>query len=294
MKVSCVITTYNRKDDLKILIDQILGSSFKDLEIVIVYDGNNSDGVGKLLQQEYFGEGRIRRIPLFLFKHKSALECLNLGFFHAKGEYIIVMDDDIEIQQDAIENLVMEMDRLPDDIVALTPWVVYPPIDHKPDRASAIPIGKLWYPLQFPFLPMTEQRHFHGACTIFRAPIIKTYRYFEPFGIYVNEAELGARLIKDGYKLAFVPCTLVVHKSAPRAPEKEILLYRNYLWYIALHLHGKDALHQYKCMTKMELVYLEYPTLTRIKVVILGTLKALPYVIPLLLKRFNGWLTPFD
>ena len=87
--VSVVITTFNRKQNLKQAINSILEQTFKNFEIIIVdnfsqYEINNfvrsfNDSRIKLIQNDNNGNYVINR---------------NLGIKHSKGEFIAFCDDD--------------------------------------------------------------------------------------------------------------------------------------------------------------------------------------------------------
>ncbi|MFC1655702.1 glycosyltransferase family 2 protein [Patescibacteria group bacterium] len=105
-KLSIVITTKNRKQDLLECIDSITKSTFKDREIIIV-DDVSTDGTEKL-RSEDFNEMNVRiyhqEKPLMMVKAR------NFGAQKATGRYVLFIDDDNVIDEKMIEHLVEAAD----------------------------------------------------------------------------------------------------------------------------------------------------------------------------------------
>lgn len=102
---SIVIPTYNRKYKLVRLINSILKSSFpmNKLEIIIVDDAS-PDGTYEYIRKLY---GHLSNLKIF----RNSVNLLasgtrNVGIKHAKGKYIIFVDDDNVIALNTIANIV--------------------------------------------------------------------------------------------------------------------------------------------------------------------------------------------
>lgn len=87
-KVSVVIPTYNRRDNVQNAIQSVLAQTFSDREVVVVDDGSTDD-TGQALR-EAFGD-RIR----YYFQHnQGASVARNRGIAEARGEWIAFLDSD--------------------------------------------------------------------------------------------------------------------------------------------------------------------------------------------------------
>jgi glycosyltransferase involved in cell wall biosynthesis len=95
--VSCIVTTYNRKELVSRAIDSVLAQSYSNIECIVV-DDDSSDGTYELVNS--YDDLRIIYI-----KNSSNIKLpasRNKGIQVAKGEYIAFLDDDDEWCQDKL------------------------------------------------------------------------------------------------------------------------------------------------------------------------------------------------
>lgn len=88
-KVSVVMPTYNRGEDIKESIGSVLDQTFKDFELLVINDGG-SDEVKKIVDS--YDSAKIKYFKLD--KNSGLSAALNEGILRAKGEYIAYLDDD--------------------------------------------------------------------------------------------------------------------------------------------------------------------------------------------------------
>lgn len=94
--VSCVSGTVNRLPLLKKMVASVRKSvGSLNYEIIIV-DNNSKDGTKKWLHQQK------DVIYLNVGDPKGAATAFQMGFEHAQGEYIVTLNDDVEVQGDSI------------------------------------------------------------------------------------------------------------------------------------------------------------------------------------------------
>lgn len=105
--VSVIIPTYNRAEILCQCVDSILCSTYTALEILIV-DNNSSDNTVELIKSKYCDEERVKLFPLE--RNMMAAGGRNEGIKHAKGDYLLFVDNDNVVFPDMIEKLVDQMD----------------------------------------------------------------------------------------------------------------------------------------------------------------------------------------
>jgi GT2 family glycosyltransferase len=105
--VSVIIPTFNRKDMVSRLIDSIVNSSYKDLEIIVV-DDCSTDGTPDHIRKNYPG------VHLTINTEKGYLAgSRNNGAKMALGRYLLFIDDDNELHPKCIEILSNFMDGNP-------------------------------------------------------------------------------------------------------------------------------------------------------------------------------------
>jgi len=104
MKISVIITTYNRKHKLSRLIESILTSDLerKDYEIIVV-DDFSTDGTIDLIKQKFASTYNLRVIEKKENKKKS--HSVNLGVRESRGDYLFFIDDDTIVDKNTIREL---------------------------------------------------------------------------------------------------------------------------------------------------------------------------------------------
>ena len=103
MKVTLIISTYNRPDALKLVFDSILNQSIMPTEILVADDGSG-DKTSKLIE-EYTA---IFNIPVHhIWQEDSGFRVArirNLAIKEASTDYIISIDGDIVLHQEYIKS----------------------------------------------------------------------------------------------------------------------------------------------------------------------------------------------
>ncbi len=100
MLISIIIPYYKKRDFIKRTIKSVKHQTYKNLEIIIIYDDNNDSDL-KLLKQIKASDKRIR-----LFVNKKSLgagKARNIGISKARGEYIAFLDADDFWKKDKID-----------------------------------------------------------------------------------------------------------------------------------------------------------------------------------------------
>lgn len=112
-KVSIIIPVYKtKKDSLDICITSITDQEYKEYEIIIVDDGNDSDYARML--DEY---AHNRHITVVHQKNAGASSARNRGIAKATGEFIVFVDSDDKIAKGFLSQGVTYMENYNLDIV---------------------------------------------------------------------------------------------------------------------------------------------------------------------------------
>lgn len=100
-KVSIVVPVYNSNKYIRKCIESLIDQSYKNIEILLINDGStdNSDEICK----EY--KSKDKRIIYVVKEHTGVSDTRNKGIEIATGEYIVFIDSDDFIDNDAIEKL---------------------------------------------------------------------------------------------------------------------------------------------------------------------------------------------
>jgi glycosyltransferase involved in cell wall biosynthesis len=125
MKVSVIISTYNRAEKLDRAIQSVINQTYKDWELIIV-DDKSTDSTNEMLYMKWVGVDP--RIHCFKMKKNfgNDTQPKNKGILLSKGEYIAFLDDDNTWRPDHLQALVNEMEKYDDvDLVYGDRWIVF-------------------------------------------------------------------------------------------------------------------------------------------------------------------------
>lgn len=100
--ISVIMLTFNRKEYVGNMIEDILNQSYREFEYVIVNNGS-TDGTNDLLAGYAKSDNRIK--VLTLESAQSIGRGRNIGLQNAKGEFIAFVDDDDRVESDFLEFL---------------------------------------------------------------------------------------------------------------------------------------------------------------------------------------------
>lgn len=96
MKISIIVLTWNRLDFTKQCLEAIFKTTkdFKSKEIIVV-DNGSTDGTVEYLKDLDYKQGKIK--SALFNENKGCGFATNRGMLMAEGEYIIEIDNDIEV-----------------------------------------------------------------------------------------------------------------------------------------------------------------------------------------------------
>lgn len=131
MKVSVVIAAYNIEKYIERCINSILNQSLNDIEIIIVNDGS-TDGTLKLVKEFSKNDSRVIVIDK---ENSGTIEARKVGFYRAKGKYILFVDGDDWIEKGTLEKLYFKAENEECDIIMFNAFWSY---DDKKEAKSMI------------------------------------------------------------------------------------------------------------------------------------------------------------
>ncbi len=114
--LSVVLLNYNMKGLIKDALDTVRKSSLPRSQFeVIVIDNHSTDGADVWIKEKY------PWVKLIRTKKNVGYAGMNYALEHAKGEYILFLNNDLAFHKDCLKNLVNAVKELPDDVAAVTP-----------------------------------------------------------------------------------------------------------------------------------------------------------------------------
>jgi len=213
--VSVVIPTHNRKNKLVRLLKSILQSDYpkERLEIIVVDDASNdgtSEEIAKLFPE----------VKVVVNKEERLLAaCRNIGILHAGGDLIFLVDDDNIVAPDTIKELARTL--LSSEQVGVVGPIMYYYRDPKRIWCAGIKRSMVTSLTKRigrdeidngQFNGLIESNDFPNAFMLKREIVKKVGLFDEKnFPIHYDEADLGERVRKTGYKIVCNPRAKVWH-----------------------------------------------------------------------------------
>lgn len=117
-RVTVLIPVYNSQEILSACIDSIRRQSYPQelIEILAIDNGSKDESFRVFCEQQQAEfAGSIHWLSTF---HQGKPWALNVGIHYARGEYIINLDSDVVIHEDAVANMVAAFEADPDLIAA--------------------------------------------------------------------------------------------------------------------------------------------------------------------------------
>ena len=119
MTISIVIPSYNQSEYLEDAIESAYNQTVASLEIIVVDDGSTDDSLdiaNRYMFREFPGiESPVRVISQV---NKGLPSARNTGIMNARGDYILFLDADDMLAENAIARITQEIYRTNADIIA--------------------------------------------------------------------------------------------------------------------------------------------------------------------------------
>lgn len=107
IKISIIIPTYNRIDDLKDCLSSILSQAINPYEVIVV-DDSETDSIKEFLakKRQKFFETSINILYIKNIGNKSLTSARNLGIQNANGNIILFLDDDVVLNNEYLLKMI--------------------------------------------------------------------------------------------------------------------------------------------------------------------------------------------
>lgn len=106
-KISVIIPLYNNERYIINCIESVIKQKYDNIEIIIVDDGS-TDNSYNLVKEKYRG---FKNIVLMTQKNQGPSVARNRGISHATGEWILFLDSDDELVENALNTLVLNSQK---------------------------------------------------------------------------------------------------------------------------------------------------------------------------------------
>ena len=208
LKVSIVLPTYNRLEQLKQVIAGLEKQTYPraDFEVVVVSDGS-SDGTDQYLTSL---ETDLQLVPV-LQENQGPSAARNHGVARATGELVIFIDDDVVPAECLIATHVETHEQSPESIVVIGPMLTPPDFDMAPwVRWEQAMLLKQYEAMKAKRLLPTARQFYTGNASVERRHINAAGGFDTTF-LRAEDVELGYRLEDRGLKFVFNPDAIGYH-----------------------------------------------------------------------------------
>ena len=289
--VSIVIVTHNGLKFLARCLPSVFRQDYPNFEVIVVVNGS-SDGTAGWLQERYSQAKLIENS-----QNLGYCAATNQGIRQSVGEYIIVLDDDTEMDPGFLPAMVAAAESA-EDVGMVASQVVF---DHDPTRIDSAGIevdraGIAWN--RHVGLAAAEEPDgwvevfgSTGAAGLYARKMLDQIGLLdEDFFIYYDDADIAWRGQRAGWRCLYTPAARVRHvhsgTSGKWSSFKTYLLGRNKLWTIIKNYSFGSLLLHLPLIVAYELAAIFYGLLVlRDTAALRGRLAALKAIAVPLAKR---------
>jgi GT2 family glycosyltransferase len=185
---------------------------------IIVVDNHSQDGSIEMLEKDFKYIKLIKNKENFGFA-----KAVNQGIITAKGDYVLLVNSDMIVPEEAIEEMLAISEK--HQIGILGPKLVYPnnklqgSVGYFPSGVTEFFTKTRLYKIfnygryiKPKFQRLTEVDWVSGGFMLIKKEVIDKIRFFdEKFFMYVEDVDFCYRAKKAGFKVAFTPAVSIIH-----------------------------------------------------------------------------------
>lgn len=236
---SVIVPNWNGAAHLPACLDALQRQTVTDFEVIVV-DNGSRDGSLALLARDY-PEVQVIALP----KNVGYAGGCNAGLRVARGETLVLLNNDTEVSSSWLAELLSALERYPDAGMA-TPkvllWEDRSRLHTAGDyvRTSGIPDSRgVWQPDDGQF---DREEYVFGAAGVapaYRRKMLDDIGLFDAdFMSYCEDVDLSWRAQIAGYRCIYVPHSVLYHKvsATGSGPIRSFYVARNTIWTLVKNL----------------------------------------------------------
>ncbi len=212
LKVSVVVPNWNGMKFVGMCLDSLAKLDFADYEVIVV-DNGSTDGSREMIEEQY-PEVRLLKLPDNM---GFAIAC-NEGIKASNAEYIVLLNNDIEVTPDWLRELYEGMERHPECGMGTTKMMF---LDNRDVFYNTGDLFHSWSAGggrgqgEKDLGQYDKEEYVFGACAgagIYRRDFFKQVGLFdEDFFIFAEDVDLNMRGQLQGLKAVYLPKAKVFH-----------------------------------------------------------------------------------
>ncbi|MBQ6268834.1 MAG: glycosyltransferase [Bacteroidetes bacterium] len=200
MKISIVIITYNRWEELRKTLNVYLNQTYKDIELIVI-DNASVDGTKEKLPLEF------PMVKYLYLPDNIDIKAANIGMSLAHGEIIWRSDDDSHpLNNDCLEKVASIFEKHNNIDIIATEMMLPKANNHIVE----------WYPFKIDKNNVPDEgyksNYFMGGGVAIRKKVFDTIGGFWGFGH--EELDFSTRAILSNFNIRYYPNIISVHNAA--------------------------------------------------------------------------------
>ncbi|HYB97637.1 MAG TPA: glycosyltransferase family 2 protein [Candidatus Limnocylindrales bacterium] len=234
-RVTIIVLNWNGAELLPDCLTSLRRQTCQDFELLLV-DNGSTDGSAELVARD-FPEARLIALP----ENRGFCGGNNVGFREARGELILLLNNDAELREDFVANVIAAADLEPDfgmfaanvrmydrrEVFDSTGLLVY---------ADGVCRSRGWLEKDVgQFDRADEVLAPNGCAAVYRRAMLDDVGLFdEAYFAYLEDLDLGLRGQLRGWRCRYLPGAVAYHKksmtSGYHSAFKAHLVERNRIW----------------------------------------------------------------
>lgn len=190
--ISIIIPTRNRRALLQETIASLQAQRCENWELIVVNDASEDDTAAFL---DGLDEPRLQAIHLA--EHGERTRARNIGLQEAHGEFVLFLDDDDLLPEDALGLHLQALRRYPEAIASIGSHEVFDVHGaRKRERVvHRLTLRHIWYDVLFGFAPVSGQTLYRTACLRQVGGWDETYAIAEDHQLNLRIMRLGPAVL---------------------------------------------------------------------------------------------------
>lgn len=211
--ISVIIVNWNGEKWLSKCLSSISKQDYKQFEIIFVDNGSTDNSVS-------YVKKNFPKVKVILNKENLGFAGgNNVGYKHAKGEYIFLLNNDTWVEKDFLKKTISAFDKIP-RLGSVQPKIV---LMNDPQKLDAV--GSYWTDSSFlyyyGFGKNSQEKKYNknmpffsnkGAAMLFKKELVDKIGLFDDdFWCYYEETDFCHRVWLAGYECWYYPEAVVHH-----------------------------------------------------------------------------------
>lgn len=221
LRVSAVVVNYQQRDLLRSCLESLrealrmIGGG----QEIIVVDNGSSDGSGEMVRTE-FPEARLIELP----ENAGFAGGVSVGIQHAKGDWILCVNNDATVAPDSIEQLLRAAESGGDEIGSVAAQMVFadrPGVINSAgivvDRLGVASDRLLGEPVGASEQMPVDVFGTSAGAGLYRRTMLEEVPFDKTFFAYLEDVDVAWRARMRGWRCLYVPTAVVRHHHSMTA-----------------------------------------------------------------------------